>query len=298
MPGTWKPPTLVSVIGNHARRIRALESQQQSVISNSKGLPIVNFGRIPGSNPSEYGIQFVNPISTFPVALLGEDGAGNVALTYYGPTGAVQSKYDENGLHFYNASGTEQIRVDTEGLHAYDASSKEVTRTDAAGLHVYNDAGTEMVAAGLVDSSPSPYGLAVLPQSGSLVQRVGGMVYALPSDAPNVTNTTFTAFAGSSSFSIEIGEYGGAPVTVQCSVATGGASQTGKVGVQVDGGAWREFIAVQVSVAGGIFATLGTTYPWTGLSPGAHTFTIGYSTFNNGTSTVSFSSPVLTVQPL
>jgi hypothetical protein len=310
MPGVaGGPGDFGAIFAQMAARLRALETQQQSIISNAQGQPIVSVGLQPGSNPAEYGIGVLSQAFGSPLAFFGENANGNVGLYFYNSAGELVLQIDDLGLHQYNSGGQETTRLDSAGIHIYNTSGVEIVtlnsngltagpvQLNANGLEVYNGSTLE-VQVGLVSSSPTIYGLAVLPYGGSQLQQVGGAIFAEPQGAPNVTNTTATPFGGSSSVTCEIGPSGLALVTAQCQIATGAGGQFATVLVQVDGGSWFEFLNVSTSASGGTTVLSGSTYPWGNLTPGTHTFRIGYLTGNNGTATASFTGPVLTVQPL
>lgn len=279
MPGTYEPPNLPQQIADLARKVHSLAAQQQSVISNGLGQPVIVNGRIPGSNPSEYGTQVVNPATGKALAFFGEDGSGNAGLFYYNGSGQKLSQYDETGLHFYDTSG------------------HEVTRIDSTGLHVYNSSGTEEVAAGLLNSSPVQYGLAVLPYGGSLLQAVVGFLTVQPPELDNVTSTPWTAFGSPNTVTAEIGPSGQASVTVNVGIATNTANEQGLVGVSTDGGTAVTYASLS-SAAGAVSSVVAGQIVVTGLSPGTHTFQLQYQTANDGTSKCSFYGPALIVQPL
>lgn len=62
------------------QRIRALETQQQTTISNATGQAVLNIGLIPGSNPAQYGLQFVDPSDGSELMFIGEDSMGDISL--------------------------------------------------------------------------------------------------------------------------------------------------------------------------------------------------------------------------
>jgi hypothetical protein len=73
--------------------IRGGAQSQQYTITDAAGAPVINFGVTPGSDPSIYGMQFLNPATGLPVMFLGVDASG------------------APGLHIYDPSGTEQVRL-------------------------------------------------------------------------------------------------------------------------------------------------------------------------------------------
>ena len=73
--------------------LRGLLTQQQTTISNLDGLPVINFGLIPGSSPARYGLQFVNPTTGTEIMFIGVDAAG------------------VPGVHIYDTAGNEEVRL-------------------------------------------------------------------------------------------------------------------------------------------------------------------------------------------
>lgn len=287
MPGVYRQPNIANALMAINQRLRAIETQQQATYSNGKGQPIVNTGYIPGSNPAEYGIQFVNPSLTGTggsgslngqIAFFGEDANGNVGLYYYNGSGTKISQYDQTGLHFYDATG------------------HEVVRLDQTGLHVYNDSGTEEVAAGLLNPSPAIYGLGVLPHGGTQLQQVGGFLWVAPPAVNNVTNTAWTDFGSPSSITAEIGPSGEAAVAASSQLVS--ATSSGGVpgfGVSIDGGATIQLLG-GLSMSGIAETFSSTQTVVTGLSAGSHTFQFQYQSANGNQ--VDLDDNFAIVQPL
>jgi hypothetical protein len=297
------PPVLPPVneavfaqIGAMRSDIRAMQTQQQQILSNLQGQPIMAFGLQPGSNPAQYGLGVLNKVLGTQLAFFGEDDAGNVGLYYYNTSGQKVSQYDGNGLHFYDTSGIEVTRLDAAGFHSYDTSGNEVTRTDATGLHVYNSSGTEEVAAGLI--AASLYGLAVLPYGASTMQQVAGTETSAAGALSNTTVTTWTVPTGASTLTMEIGPSGAAQVNVsgQCSTGTGG--QEAFIGCLLDGST----VPVQALVSsgtGGVSLSTSKTKVITGLTANTtHTFEPVVETAANGSNNCSFSDVTVTITPL
>ena len=259
------------------QRLSALEQQQQSVITNAVGQPIIATGLVPGSNPAEYGYIFLNPATSMPLAFFGENGSGNMALYYFNSAGGVASQYDAEGLHFYDTSGNEVVRI------------------DSLGLHVYDDTMTEQVAAGLLNSSPAQYGLGVLPYGGTELQLVGGVLEATGANETGVTSTSWTNVSGST-VTAEIGPSGQAQVQVSVQTATGGAGQEGLCGIVIDGGSPAYGTAL-IDGAGSILASVQSTIVLGGLSAGTHTFGLAVKVLG-ASANCSFYTPTITVQPL
>lgn len=77
-------------IADMERRLRAIETQQQSALTDSLGRPIINFGLVPGSDPPRYGIQVLDPTSGLEVAFIGEGSSGyGAALTLEGAASQI-----------------------------------------------------------------------------------------------------------------------------------------------------------------------------------------------------------------
>lgn len=260
---------LVGTIQDLRYRMAALETQQQSIISNLQGQPVVAFGLSPGSNPAQYGIQLLAQAFGSEVAFFGEDATGATALK------------------FRNASGGVQVQVDVNGLHFYDGSGHEVVRIDATGLHVYNSAGTQEVAAGAL--SDGTYGLEVLDPGGSgNLLKLFSPVLAQVNANQSLSSTSFVDLATPGpTATFTVGPSGKAFVLATANVNpnanTGG--QSGYLGLSVDGAAAYEIAIVSSSVTENL-ATPAAAIQQLSLSPGTHTAKLQYAT-SSGT-TVAF----------
>lgn len=89
MPSSYSPSDAGAIAAMIGARIKALESQQQLTISNSQGLPIINIGLIPGSNPPAYGLQFVDPASGSERMRIGLLQSGEYGISYTDPAGTT-----------------------------------------------------------------------------------------------------------------------------------------------------------------------------------------------------------------
>jgi hypothetical protein len=254
MPGVAGNPNLGDMMAQAFARLRALETQQQSIISNLQGQPILAFGLQPGSNPAEYGIGLLNKAFGTPLAFFGEDAAGNVGLYYYDASGVKQSAYDANGLHFYDSSGDEVVRLDSTGLHVYNSSG--VAQMNAGKLS-NGDVAVEVIDASGQSNEIRP-------------QYVSG------SGTETTSSTTALAVSGTS-VTATIGATGNAFVTLvgigeMNGPSTGGGSAYFAVGV--DGAAptgwWSELQTNLTSAQ--ITAPVSVSRMITGLSAGSHTF--------------------------
>ena len=84
MPGVNRPndnlfPHMIARMNN---RIRAMEVQQQLVISNITGDPIIVIGMQPGTTPAEWGIGVYNKAFSDRIAFAGQNSAGTVVVTW------------------------------------------------------------------------------------------------------------------------------------------------------------------------------------------------------------------------
>lgn len=107
--------------------MRGMATQQQTTLTNSNGQPVLNFGLSPGSNPAQFGLQFVNPATGGQLMFVGEDGSGNAYTAFYDGSGTMRIKIDDVGFHVYDSSGTERARLGLttngdEGLQVFDPS--------------------------------------------------------------------------------------------------------------------------------------------------------------------------------
>lgn len=78
MPGVNHGPNdqFSAFLGGLHNRVRAIETQQQTTLSNSLGQPLINFGLVPGSVPARYGMQFLDPATGAEIMFMGEASAG------------------------------------------------------------------------------------------------------------------------------------------------------------------------------------------------------------------------------
>lgn len=237
MPSVPTPPDqqLQALLASHEMRLRAIETQQQMTYSNGTGLPVINAGLSPGSNPPQYGIQLVNPSNGQEIAFFGEDSSGNVGLTFRDGSGNLICRLDGTGLRIYNSAGTEEVLLGDLGGGAY-------------GLEVLNSAGLLQKVSGTVVSSQGG-----LSTSATTPQAVSGTTVSAtigPSDQAMVTLT------GN-------GEMNGP--------ASGGGSAYFAVGV--DGfaptGPWSE---LQTNLAGTQLTAPISTSQLVHASQGTHTF--------------------------
>ena len=99
MPGVSPPngEQYYADLGRLFQRVRALETQQQSTITNQLGQPVLNFGLVPGSNPARYGLQFVDPVSGTEQMFLGESSTGTALTIVLEGNGSVTVKDSETG---------------------------------------------------------------------------------------------------------------------------------------------------------------------------------------------------------
>lgn len=274
MPGVYAGPNFGGMLQAIVRRIRALETQQNMVLTNGLGQPVIVMGSpVPGTNPPQYGLQFVNPATGAPLMFVGETTTAGV--TFYDNTGDIIMQITGTEIAFPTPSGA-QIVLDALGLHGYDSS------------------GTEQVRVGELSSSPAVYGLGVLPYGGGALQRVGGVSQATGSDVTNVTSTSPVPVP-SSLVTVELGPSGQAQVTVNTEIATGGGGQEGFCAVSIDDG----------SPGGGVIASGGSavnsstssTRVYSGLAPGVHTFSLAVWV-GGASANCSFYGPTIIVQPL
>ena len=296
---------LMQRIGALETAFRGLQTQQQMTLSNQQGAPVLNFGVSPGSNPAQYGLQFVDPNSGEQIMFVGEDGSGNAAMSFFNSSGGLVLQIDASGLHVYDGSGGLLVSLTTSGLTAGGVSLTSAglaagggVEVNSNGLEVYNGSTLEVLA-GLLSASPVIYGLGVLPHGGSQLQQVGGAISGAVTSASNVTNTAWAYFTSGAVSAAEIGPSGEALISLNGRISTGTATEQGTLGVGVDSAAPSGYpVATLSSNAGAVSGTVSIQFVWSGLSAGVHSFSPWYETANNGSSTCSFSEVVLTVQPL
>ena len=257
--------------------LRGLLTQQQDTISNLDGLPVLNFGLIPGSNPAAYGLQAVNPATGGQLMFVGEDGSGNTYQAFYNSSGVKVSQWDVNGLHFYDTSGNEVTRLDSTGFHAYNASS------------------TEEVRVGLLNASPAIYGLGVLPAAGGSLQQIDGFISATVTTLLTITGGGLTwQDIGGPSVTATIGPSGKALCTISAGCQYGTAAQL-QAGVGIDGSTSPQTAPLINETTGttGQVITMSSTAVISGLSAGSHTFKMIYYAQSN-----AFSNSTIAVAPL
>ena len=278
--GNWLP----NAIANALADIRAMQTQQQTTLSNGQGQPIMNFGLIPGSNPPAYGMQMLNPANGSQAMFVGEDGAGNAYLAFYNSSGQMLSKFDQSGIHMYNVSGVEIITIDQMGFHVNNTSAQEEARL------------------GLLNSSPAIYGLGVAPSPGSTLQQVAGVLNAFTSTTQTTTSTTWTTFGDEPAITTTIGPSGQAFCAVGAFIGTPGSNEEGAVGLSIDGanppGSGAGGLSAIVSGASAVASNSYNARIITGLTPGSHTFSHKYEIINAGAGNCAFSNRIVIVQPL
>lgn len=99
MPGVNGPVDLqfLAEFRDIKNRLRALETQQQSTVTDSQGRPVMNIGLVPGSNPPRYGTQYLDPATGDEIAFFGFDSStGQVVNLTLGGGSSIQSG-DFNG---------------------------------------------------------------------------------------------------------------------------------------------------------------------------------------------------------
>ncbi len=87
---------LPQMIAEMHNQIRAMATQQQSTITNAQGEPVMTTGLVPGSDPAEYGLQFLDPSTGLQTAFFGEDSTGAAVLNVTG-TETVTGTLDVTG---------------------------------------------------------------------------------------------------------------------------------------------------------------------------------------------------------
>ena len=92
MPGVLYPnnQAFPVFLARMDQRLRALETQQHSILTNLQGQPIISFGLQPGSDPAEWGIGLLNKALGSYLGFLGEDGNGNVAMKFFDANGNLR----------------------------------------------------------------------------------------------------------------------------------------------------------------------------------------------------------------
>lgn len=309
-------------------RIRALETQQQLIISNLKGQPVIAFGLQPGSNPAEYGMGLLRQTFGSKAAFFGESATGAVGIKFYGTTGKVLIEVNGTGLTgfaangtsklmaltdqsmtFYTSTGKPLIELNDAGLTGYaaDGTTPLVALTDA-GLAVENTAGVQEVQLG--KQIAGNYGLAVRGPTGAM-QQVGGVGHGYVQTAGAGETTTSTAWTtlatAGPTVTCTVGSSGLALITMAAYMElTAQPTNGGGVyaGVRIDsttpGGVGSPRLtfdnAAKQGAGTGPGGTFSLSYMATGLSAGSHTFTMRYQVLSGTTGL--YQTRTLVVQPL
>ncbi|WP_298330330.1 hypothetical protein [Haloactinopolyspora sp.] len=271
---SYEPPAdqfLIQTLASHEAQLRALAAQQQSTITDELGRPVLNIGLIPGSDPAQYGLQFLDPASGQPRMFIGSTSSGAV-------------------------------------VEFYDATGAPVVELGPSGLAVLDDTGVTQVMAGLLNASPAVYGLGVLPAvpGASGLQRVGGVASQSGYSASNVvSNGVWTALGSAPALSVNLGPSGLAKVTISGTIATNGSGVEGFVGVSANGGATYSLADVSVSGTGAGALITSTGSAVFSAASGAvanatNSFQLQMQTANasSPSNTVSFDSWGMTIEPL
>lgn len=106
MPGVNPPNNerFLADLGGLHNRVRALETQQQSCITDSLGRPIVNFGLVPDGT-ARFGIQVLDPTTGLEVAFLGEGANGYGATLILEGAGSQIALQSGNTYVFFAGQG-------------------------------------------------------------------------------------------------------------------------------------------------------------------------------------------------
>jgi len=263
------------MIGKWAHGTHALGAQQQGVISDNLGRPVIRSGITlygPTDTDPKYGFVVMDPITNKQLMFMGYDsGAGAAYIAFYDANGNVVNKFD------------------LSGQHVYDSSDHEVVRLDQTGLHVYDDAGHENARLGLLPNSQYGVGVWNTEHDGSWgwldYQNYAFGNWSQVGTSQSTTSTTWADLATAGpSVSLDVGSDGFG--LVRASVMTEApANQTVSVGVSIDGAA-PTFAQMQFAngVASPINAPLFAEISYSGLTPGNHTFKLQYET-SGGTAT-------------
>ena len=171
------------------QRLRALETQQQSTITNQLGQPVLNFGLVPGSNPARYGLQFVDPASGNEQMFLGESSTGSALTIVLEGNGSITVKDSETGT---------TIAV----IGALPSAYNRADGSAQPGLLYYREDGS--LAAALADLNPTtpPYkqALQLFDRSGNNIvsdDTNGGVGLARPHlTGPQLTDTNTARWPG------------------------------------------------------------------------------------------------------
>ncbi|MGH9121412.1 MAG: hypothetical protein ACRDYC_05630 [Acidimicrobiales bacterium] len=288
--GATLPPadqSLVTTLGNMIQNGAAQAAQQQNVITDANGNPVIYIGLIPSSDPPIYGMQFVDPTSGTPIMFIGLDASGHIGFTLYDSSGKKRIMLDSDGLTQFDASGNKLFSLGTQ------ASGLD-------GLAMFDSLGTEQVLIGALSTAFPLYGLAVRPEGGTHLQQVGGFLQGAQVQALDEIGGPGN-FTPTGEVVAIIGDSGEVQIALTGTIATGEAVQEGNLGVSIDGAAVLAAAPNLVvnSGGGGILVAASISYVQGGLTPGSHTFQPVWTTFNDsGSYTVSFTDVQVTIQPL
>jgi hypothetical protein len=165
-------------------------------------------------------------------------------------------------------------------------------------LQVTDALGNVTVQVGLLPDGVT-FGLGVLPYGGTQLQQVGGTLFVAPPDAVNVaTNAAEVAFGAPNLITARIGNSGLALVSVSGYLSTGVAGQQASIKVRLDGTGTPSGFCSASSGAGSVSFTSGSSRMISGLAPGVHSFSLTFSSINDGSGLCNFSKVMMMVQPL
>lgn len=138
MPGVNYHPgnggQLAQILAGYGNRIRALETQQQMVLSNLQGQPIMALGLQPGSNPAEWGLGLLRQTFRGRAAFFGETSTGTTAVRFYAADGqTVLAEVSDVGLQVRNPSTGVMTRV-SPPQESFVGSELSTTSTSYATL--------------------------------------------------------------------------------------------------------------------------------------------------------------------
>ena len=159
MPGSYPNPNIGATLRTIVQRVRALETQQQSVISNPQGQPVYQTGTIVNSSGlMGYGIQWLNPATGVPVMFIGTDTNGVPALKVFSPTGTEEVRLGE-----INASPPIYgLAVRPYGGSELQQVGGSITVGPIAALNVNNTSWTDFGAVSSITADIGPSGLALV----------------------------------------------------------------------------------------------------------------------------------------
>lgn len=288
MPGINPPndnllPHYIAQINN---RLRAVETQQQMILSNLKGQPIMALGLQPGSNPAEWGLGLLRQTFRGRAAFFGESSTGATAVKFYAADGStVLIEVNDAGLTGYAADGTTPL----------------VALTDT-GLTQYDSTGHTRVQMG--ELPDGDYGLQVTdPTTGVKTEFLP--VYETQIETTLTVTSPLTAWSthGGPSVKATVGASGKSLITLGgwCSTGGGVTGRGAFIGCGVDGGSPpsgagqpNPGVVLSGTTPGGIGMMTGLSFILT-TTPGEHTFTVWYFAQKKG---ARFSSRFLQVRPL